>query len=261
MSCALTATNADGTQRVLSPASGPVSPRDLSHQPRTLVGAQSCRTVIGPRRLRLGGAVALDYGHPVTARNALTLRSRTPLLVALDGVAIDVGRRVGIDPEQLAQFADGAHTLSIRSRGRTARAVIALSACRLAVRVRGGVKRTSTIEVSGRTGMGSLQIKLPRTLRLAVTAGRAAGIMSYTRALHGSHLMGLVGPRSSSDGIEVSLTRRGVRVTGLPAETGVVRFRLRRGVLRGGGGTVRATSTLRGTIGRQGAAARSAWTR
>ena len=103
--------------------------------------------------------------------------------------------------------------------------------------------------MSARTGLRSVRIALPRSLRLRIARGRALGSLRLGRAGLPDVSFGLAGRRTRFNGVAVSLTRRGLNVTGLPDDVGVIRLALRRGVLRGRGGTVRVRSALMGGAG------------
>lgn len=261
LACELTARSPGGVRTARSGASAPVAPRDLDGLTGAFLGAQSCRGVTAGRTLHPGLAVTVSHGSPVTAGDPLSLRARAALRVAIDGRRIDAGPTVAVGPAQLAEWADGPHTLSVRAGGRIASEPILLTTCRLGVRVRGGDRRASAISISARAGVRSLAIALPRSMLLRTGAGRAVGILSYRRAGGSLGVLGLTGPRTEGGGVTAVLGARAVRVTGLPAETGVIRVSLRPGVLTGGAGMVRATATLRGDPGATHAVARTVWAR
>ncbi len=258
--CELTASSAGGTQTVSSPGSAPVAPRDLAYQRGALVAPASCRRVVAARRLSVGGrSVSIGYGRPVTALDALTVASHTRWSVAIDGRVVDSGRRISIGPDQLAEFGDGLHRLTVSGGGHSGGERILLSGCRLALRVRGGARRTTTIEISPRYGMSAFTIALPAGLRLHPKRGWALGVFSAKPAGLARRLLGLVGADSHASGLRVRLSAHRVRVTGLPPQTGLVGLRLRAGVVSGRGGAVRVTTTLRGDGASTSAHASSDW--
>ncbi|MEA2623632.1 MAG: hypothetical protein QOH61_2542, partial [Chloroflexota bacterium] len=137
---------------------------------------------------------------------------------------------------------------------------IRLAPCRLTVRLDGGPGRASVATVSGSAGMSNLRIRLPSTLRLRARSERLgridveiAGAPVETFPLHG--------PRSSSNGITVSLQATGITVTGLPPEAGVVRISLAPGVIKGRRGPVRTSALLRGDQHRTRSRTSAIWSR
>ena len=260
--CELTATNVAGAATARSAASAPVSPRDLSRVSGAFTDERACRTVQAPRSLRLGQQrVAIRAGTPVTPSAPLVVRAGSTVAVSLDGRALGRGRTVTVDPRDLAGLADGGHTLRVSAGGASAEARTFLAACRLAVDATGGPGSSALISVSARAGMRSLSLSLPRSLRLRAARGRSAGRAWLKVAGYPVRRFPLVGPRTTVNGVTVALTRRGIRVGGLPPETGVVSLRLDAVARSGRGGTVRASAALRGDPAPTRADGRVTWLR
>lgn len=236
-----------GGATLRSAQSAPVGPRDLSRLSGAFTDERTCRTVQAPRALRLGGRrVAIRGGSPVTPAAPLTISASSTVTVSLDGRTLGRGERVKLTPRALADFADGGRTLRVSAGAADVRAEILLAACRLAVRAEGGPGRGTLVAVSSRTGMRTLEVRLPRALRLRAAARDRVGRAWLKVAGYPARRFGLVGPRTSVNGVTVTLTRRGIRVGGLPPETGVVSLRFDAGIVDGRGGSITASATLRG---------------
>ena len=260
--CQVQASDASGSRTVTSPESAPVAARSLASQRGAFVDRWACRTISAPRQLIVGGRrVTVGHGRPVTPRAPLALRARRGLAVAIDGKTVGTGRHVNVSPSALSAMADGPHDLTVSSGRSTASARIVLAPCQLALRVAGGQDRRAAIAVSALTGLRSVRIALPRSLRLRIARGRALGSLKLGRAGLPDVSFGLAGRRTRFNRVAVSVTRRGLNVTGLPDDVGVIRLALRRGVLRGRGGTVRVRSALMGKVGTSSASARARWAR
>ena len=262
LTCRLEATNAVGARSVASAESGPVTPRELASQRHAFVDRWACRSITAPRALSVAGRrVAVGYGNPVTPNAPLTLRSRRSLGVSLDGRRIGSGKRVIVGPAALSTLADGVHDLGVTSGDAVSTARVLLAPCRLALRVRGGRKRQGRIAISALMGMRSIRLDLPRGLRLARTRRGALGSLELERAGLPDVRFALRGKRTRFNGVTVTLTKRRLRVSGLPSNIGVLRLRLRPGVLNGRGGTVRARAALMGAGPLATASVRSVWRR
>jgi hypothetical protein len=176
----------------------------------------------------------------------LTLTSNARLRVRIDGQTVGSGRTVIISPRALSAFADGAHTLQVNAGAHSARSQLLLAPCRLAARLDGGPGQTTTLSASARAGMNSLTFRLPRGLGLYLKAHRKLGSASLKPAGYPTRSFDLIGSRTTSNNVTVSMTTRTVRVTNLPVQVGVVRIALRPDVLGGRGGTVSLTAPLQG---------------
>jgi Abnormal spindle-like microcephaly-assoc'd, ASPM-SPD-2-Hydin len=248
-----------GAVTVTSAPSAPVRPRDLSRLRGAFVDAGVCRSASMPGSLQVGGqSVRITRGRPVTPRAPLVLRAGSRLAVTIDGQTVASGRRVTLSPRTLSGFGNGGHRLRVTAGGSAATATLGLATCNLALELTGGPGRSSVVAASARYGVPSVAIGLSG-LRLRV-AERYLGQLVYERAGLPRRTIELVGARSSANGVTVALSRGRIRVTGLPPEVGVVRARLRAGVVTGSAGVGVATATLRGTTGPARATAPAAWT-
>jgi hypothetical protein len=228
-----------------SAPSAPVRPRDLAGEPGAFIDRAVCRSAVAPSTLRVGGrSVAIATGRPATPEAPVVLRSAVSLRVGIDARPGGSGRRVTLTPRELARLGDGAHRLQISAGGASATATLGLMRCGLALELRGGPGRPAAIAVSARAGVRALAVRLSG-LRLRV-ARRHLGELVYVPAGLPARRLQLAGRRSTANGVTVTLHRRGLRVSGLPPEVGVVRFELRAGVLTGRAGAGRASATLRG---------------
>ncbi len=250
MACLLSASSSGGGQVVRSPESAPVTPLDLSREPGAFTDDGTCRTVSGAHSVRLGrDTVTIDHGSPATPWAPFRVHSRSSLTLSIDGRRVASGRVATVSTRALAGFADGRHTLELVAGGRRTQSTLGLSRCRLALRVDGGPRQPATIAVSARTGLGTTTIQLPHGLRLHTTRGRKLGQVSVRTARLPARVYDLVGPRTVANGVTITLSHGGLRVSGLPAQTGVVRFSLRAGVLSGRRGIASARSVLAGDSG------------
>lgn len=187
--CEITATNSAGSQTARSAQSAPVAPLDLARQSGAFTDERTCRTVRAPRALRVGGrSVAVRAGDPSLPWAPLTLRAKSAFTVTIDGVRVGRGTRVVVDPRALARFGDGNHTLRLSTGSSSAQSPITLAACRLALDVDGGPRRSTTVAVSARAGMGSFRVTLPGSLRSGAR-GRAVGKAHQDRRLPRARLL------------------------------------------------------------------------
>ena len=114
--------------------------------------------------------------------------------------------------------------------------------------------------------MTSATITLPPGLDLHVSA-RKLGTFSYRQAGYPARTFDIVGSRMTSNNVTVRITRHTIRISNLPARTGVIRFTTRPGVLAGTGehagtgGTVKATATLADAQGQQTSSVPATWLR
>lgn len=249
-----------GGVTLTSAPSAPVRPRDLAREPGAFIDRAVCRQTAAPSTLRVGGrAISIATGRPSTPDAPLVLRSGVGLRVSIDGRSVGSGRSVTLMPRALARFADGVHKLRISAGRAAVTTTLALLPCRLALEVRGGPGRASLIAVSARAGVRSISVRLSG-LHLRVTR-RHLGALVLVPAGHPARRVELAGARSSANGVTVTLRRGRLRVTGLPAEVGLVRFQLRAGILAGRSGTGLATATLRGDQRATHARAPATWQR
>lgn len=257
--CQLTATNPVGTQTVSSAPSGPVTALDLSRLAGSFVDPGTCRTINTAHQLRAGtNLVTVTYPQPSLPWAPLTLTAGQTLHASIDGQAVGIGRRVRISPRTLEGYPDGAHTLAVTTQGHSAQTPLMLATCPLAVRVDGGPGQGALISLAARTAMSTATITLPSRLYLHVTA-RKLGQFSYRQAGYPARTFDIVGAHTTTNNITVSITRHTIRITNLPARTGVIRLTTRTGVLTGTGGVANATATLAGTPGRQSTRVPATW--
>ena len=248
------------------------SPVDFSPQPWFYGGQQqglniqnsgvgTCRTVNAARNLHPGGRpVTVSYPQPSVPWAPLTLTARETLSASIDGQAVGRGRRVTIRPRTLAAYTDGAHTLKVSTHGHSVQTPLLLAQCSLAVRVDGGPGQGGLISLATRAAMGTATITLPRGLYLRVTA-RKLGRFTCRRAGYPGRTFDIVGSRTTSNNVTVTVSRHTIHVSNLPARTGVIRFTTRTGVLAGTGGTAHATAKLAGTPRQQTSHVPATWLR
>ena len=261
LACRVTAVNSVGNQTVTSPATGPVAATDLSRLPGSFVDRRGCRTVGLAHRLSVGSTtVAVKYSQPTVLWAPLTLSATRALTVALDGQQVGRGQRVTVSPRALSGLANGSHVLVVGAGGASVSAPLLLGSCQLAVRVQGGQDRAASIAVSASAALGDTTITLPRGLTLH-PGHHMLGQFSYTQSGYPTLGFPLIGRRSSANDITVTLTGHRIRVTNLPARTGVIRLSLRSRVLTGSGGVVRAAAAIAGTPGTRSASGLAVWSR
>ncbi len=191
-------------------------------------------------------AVTISHGAPVTPWAPLRLAAARVLTVRIGGRRVGHGRVVIISPQTLWSFADGAHALTVDDRGARAQGHIVLGACALAARLEGGPSQQTTISASSRFGVRTLSFRLPSHLHLAAAAGRVLGWVTITSAGVPSRGFPLVGLRTESNAVTVSVTTRTLTMTNLPPRTGVVSVTLRPGVVAGRSGIMTLSARERG---------------
>ena len=169
--------------------------------------------------------------------------------VSLDSRSLGSGTDVNVTPRTFASFGDGRHTLQVNLARHTDRAVVTLAPCRLAAHLEGMRGRWSQLTVSSRSGVSRLTAVLSRGLSLALPR-RTLGQITFESGGVPDRSFYLEGPRTVSNGVTVSLSRFGIRVSGLPIQVGVVTLQLQGGVLLGRGGDVTVHATVRGAAGR-----------
>ena len=189
-------------------------------------------------------AVTISHGAPVTPWAPLRLAAARVLTVRIDGRRVGHGRVVSISPQTLWSFADGTHTFTVEGRGARAQGRIVLGACALAARLEGGPSQQTTISASSRFGVRTLSFRLPSRLHLAA-AHRTLGWVSITSAGVPSRGFPLIGLRTESNAVTVSVSTRTLTVTNLPPRTGVVTITLQAGVVSGQSGNMTLTARER----------------
>jgi hypothetical protein len=261
LACRLTATNPVGTQTVTSPPTGPVAAMDLSRLAGSFVDAGTCRTIGVARRLHAGSTlVTVSYPQPSLPWAPLTVSARQTVLASIDGQAVASGRQINISPRTLAAYSDGAHTLTVTIRRDSVKTPLLLAPCVLAVRVDGGPGQGALVSLASRAAMTSATITLPPGLSLHVTS-RKLGTFSYRQAGYPARTFDIVGSHTTTNNVTVSITRHTIRISNLPARTGVIRFTTRTGVLAGTGGTAKAAATLADAQGQQTSRVPATWLR
>ncbi len=259
LACRLTATNTVGAQTVTSPPTGPIAAMDLSRLAGSFVDRGTCRTINTARQFHAGSnLVIVSYPRPSLLWAPLTLTARHTLEASIDGQAVGSGHRVTISPRTLDGYTDGAHTLTVTTHGHSHQTPLMLATCPLAVRVDGGPGQSALISLASRTAMNTATITLPSGLYLHVTA-RKLGQFSYRQAGYPARTFDIVGAHTTANNVTVSITRHTIRITNLPARTGVIRLTTRTGILTGSGGTAHATATLASTPGQQTTSVPATW--
>lgn len=258
IACVISAGSATATSTI----SPPIRARDLSDLPGAFVDPGTARRVDGPSRLRVGATtVRLSGGGPASPGRTYRVEASSRVTAAIDGVIIGAGRSISLSPRDLARFPDGRHTLTLSRSGKTTRAAILLSPATLVVEASGSSGRASSIAVSGRTGLGTLRVTLPKSLVLHARTGSLLGSVDYTSAATPQRSLDLVGARTTTNGVSVVLGRRTITVSNLPPETGVVAITLLAGVVTGHGGRTTARTTLRGDTTKTLVSGMARWTR
>ncbi len=259
LACRVTAVNSVGAQTVTSPATGPTAAADLSRLPGSFVDRGACRAISVAHQLTVAGTpVAVRYPSPTVLWSPLTLSAKRALRVSIDGRAVGSGKRVAISPRALSAYPDGSHTLAVSSASASTASPLLLAGCLLAVHAQGGSNQGSAISVAAHAALGTTTITLPRGLTLHAH-GRPLGQFGYTQAAHPPLTFPIVGRHTSANDVSVTVTRHRIRVTNLPARTGVIRLSLRRGVLTGTGGAIRAAATVAGASGTQTTSVPATW--
>jgi hypothetical protein len=239
IACALHASNGSGAKDVTA-ASAPVTGRDLSELSESFLDPETCRFVGPARQLVLGRApvVKVSPASPVTAWSPLRYTAQSALTLTLDGALIGRGRSVAIPPRALESFSDGWHALVIGDGPSSLSTPLFLAPCAAAVHLDGGPRETTVLRAATRTQMGNATFTLPKGLTLRPPAGRRNVQLAYQSAGRSLRSFNVRGAHGSSNGVAVVLGRRTITVSGLPAQTGVVRLSFRAGVLTGRGGIV-----------------------
>jgi hypothetical protein len=261
LACRVTAVNSVGMQTVTSPATGATAAADLSRLPGSFVDHGACRAVSVAHQLTVAGTrVAVRYPSPTVLWSPLTLSAKRGLRVSIDGRAVGRGKQVAISPRALSAYANGGHTLAVSSGTASAGSPLLLADCLLAIHAQGGSNQGSAISVSAHAALGTTTITLPHGLTLHAH-GRPLGQFGYTQAGHPPLTFPIVGRHTNANDVSVTVNRHRIRVTNLPARTGVIRLSLRRGVLTGNGGAIRAAATVAGAGGTQTTTVPATWFR
>jgi len=248
VACRIAAANPVSTQTVTSRQTAPVTPMSLVGEAGAFTDASTCRSIQTSHLLHLGRqVVVVSYGAPATPWAPLTLTSATALRARIDGRIVGDGKVVTISPQTLSSFADGHHTFSVTGAGVRSQAHLVLGACALAVRLNGGPQQATTLSASSRYGVSTLTFRLPPRLYLAAGIGRVVGWATVTPAGYPSRGFNLVGPRTESNAVTVSIIAHTITVANLPPRTGVVTVSLRAGVVFGTTGTVHLSARERGS--------------
>ncbi len=261
LACRVTAVNSVGAQTVTSPATGATAAADLSRIPGSFVDRGACRAISVAHRVTVAGTpVSVRYSSPTVLWSPLTLSAKQGLRVSIDGRAVGRGKRVAISPRALSAYANGSHTLAVSSGSASTASPLLLADCLLAIHAQGGSKQGSAISVSAPAALGTTTITLPHGLTLRAH-GRPLGQFGYTQAGHPPLTFPIVGRHTSANDVSVTVTPHRIRVTNLPARTGVIRLSLRRGVLTGTGGAMRAAAAVAGASGTQTTSVPATWFR
>jgi hypothetical protein len=148
----------------------------------------------------------------------------------------------------------------VTTQGDSVQTQLLLAPCLLAVRVDGGPRQGALIALASRAAMRSATITLPPGLDLHLSA-RKLETFSYRQAGYPARTFDIVGAHTTTNNVTVKITRHTIRISNLPARTGVIRFTTHTGVLAGTGGTVKATATLADAQGQQTSSAPATWLR
>jgi hypothetical protein len=238
-SCRIVATNPVSTQTMTSPQTAAIAPMTLTREPGAFTDKGTCRSVQASHVLRLGRhPVSVTYGRPATPWAPLTLTSAIALRVRIDSQTVGAGKAVTVSPRTLSAFADGSHTLEVTGAGNNSQSQLLLAPCLLAVRLNGGPRQATTLSASSRYGISTLTFRLPPSLHLTTSVGRKLGWATVKSAGYPSRGFNLIGPRTTSNDVTVTLTAHTLTVTNLPIQTGVIYVTLRAGLLAGRPGIV-----------------------
>lgn len=245
LSCRVVASNPVGSVTVTSPQTAPVLPRSLSGLSGAFVGQDSCRVARVASSLRIGSRrVKITTGSPLTPSEPLTASSRgaSSLELSINGRTLARGAKVAtLAPRTLAPYG-ASSTLGVKVDGATGSTSLTLAPCLLAVRLTGASDRPSWLAVSSRTATSSVTIQLPSSLRLRTRGflGRAT-IRSFGEP---AQTFQLNGSSTTFNDISVRISKRRVKVRGLPEQTGVVSLNFTAGALTGRPGRVTAAASL-----------------
>ena len=258
--CRIVATNSVSTQTVTSPQTAAITPMSLVGEPGAFTDEGTCRSVQTSHSIRLGGVdVRLGYGAPVTPWAPLTLTAARVLTARIDGRIVGHGKVVTISPQTLWSFADGHHAFTVADAAASSQGHLVLDACSLAVRLDGGPFQQTTLAASSRYGVRTLSFRLPPHLYLSAGVGRTVGWVTITSAGDPSRGFNVIGPRTESNAVTVSLSAHTLSLTNLPPRTGVVTVTLRAGVVFGQTGTVALAAHERGSGALLRASAPATW--
>jgi hypothetical protein len=239
-SCRVHAIAPGGTQNVTSPRSVATIALDLSLLHGAIIDQGVCRTLSTPKRLP-GGAHAV-FRNPITPWSLFTLRARSTMHVSLDDRALGSGTTVNVNPRTLSGFGDGIHTLQVKLAGHNDRTSLRLAPCQLATRLQGVRGRWSELTISARAGISTINAVLSDGLKLA-PARRMLGQITFQSAGLPGRSFYLTGPRTTSNGVTVTLSRHAIRISGLPIQVGIISLHLANRVLLGRGGQVKTHAT------------------
>ena len=252
-----------GTNPPTSPPVGPSGSVDLGTLPGSLVAADRCQLTRGARLVtfKVGGKrlqFSIPAGGQVTAGLPMTVRAKggaaglRRVAKQLRGVSYTLGTRklkasrrapwtTKITPALLSRATR--QTLTIRltpkaGKPKLASAMISSEACPTLLSAsykRGGVGSRLGLRVDSRAALQSIDFRvpaqiLPRALRKRATVGRLRLVMAGGVKRTFKLVLVKSGPRTTlsagAGGPALALARGAVRVTGLPAGTGIVELSL-----------------------------------
>lgn len=236
LTCAVTASNPVGSADIDSPESAVIAPAFLGRMAGSLVAGRVCRALQAPAAV---GGATLDYGRPVTPQDPLRIRGRGQVVVSLDGEQVARGSSTAVvTPRRLDGFADGSHSLSVTTGGGSkSKADVTLASCDLSARavIRGG---PAVIRTSSSTGMDELSIRAGNGTRFFPR--RLSGGVRFKTLHQPGEAFLLSGVNSRSNGVSVKVSRKKIRIKGLPQNAGVVRLNLYRRSVNGGRFAIKA---------------------
>lgn len=258
--CRIVASNTVSRQTVTSRRTAEIAPMNLALLQGAFTDQGTCRTIAAGHVVRLGRhEVTVSYGAPSTPWAPLTLTAASTLQVNIDGQRVGTGTLVTLSPQTLSTFANGRHTLTIVSAGTVGKNPLVLGTCSLAVRLNGGPGQATTLSASSQYGLSTLSFRLPSSLYLDTGFARKLGWATVTSAGYPISGFNLVGSRTTSNAVTVTVTAHTVTVTNLPPRTGVMSVTLRPGVLSGVTGIVGLAARQRGSRSVLGATAPASW--
>jgi len=234
ISCALTAGNSVGTQKL---ASAPVTVRqlDLSGLPGSLVDKHLTRSVKINGKLKAGGkAVQISAGHPVSAQAPLVLHAQARMVVSVDGIVLGKGKVVSISPRALSRFANGVHVLNVFADGHDSTVQLKLASAALAATINGGPFKATDLTVSSLHQLNRVTVSLPKGMRIA-TRMKQRGMITFQSAVVPTQSFPL-DHSGRYNGVKVEINARSIVISNLSAQTGQIRLHLVPGALRGTGG-------------------------
>ena len=243
ITCSLKVNSPEGPMEAISNQSGLIMPADLSGLEGSRVNPQLCQRVTGPKKR---GGYRFKRTGPVQATRPLVIRGKGKFKVYAGETLLGSGKRVvRIGPRSLAAMSPGLASLSVVKKGRTpVLADMAVTPCDLAAALK--TKKKPSLTVSTRIGATSFGVKLKGKLRFKPKA--KGGIIRISSLDQPTQVYKLKKKRTKINGVTVVFKKKRVKVSGLPANAGVVRINFPKKKLKGkrGKAVVRAKLVYRG---------------